>query len=352
MVTEEEVQEKLDELLEEINNLPNKGYGIVTRAWVAIQLKYNKVLIFENIEDPKPQLIKIIDSLINIVKNSKEFNVGNVMDYSKIHDKSSQKKIEQLTHNLYGDCWVNFNPKQYDEATELLKERFERNNVPLSLIKDKLVLDDGCGGGRYSIALSRLGAKKVIGLDMGTKGIEFANTKAKELGLEEKVEFKVGNVLDLPFDDNTFDFIFSNGVIHHTVDIEKGVAEISRVLKPEGHAWIFVQGKGGFQWTVTDVCREIVSSVPREITQELIILNGIPQNRVFYIMDHLYVPIQNWQTQEEFETLLKRYNLSDYRRLLRGVKFDGIEKITNEEPFAKEKYGISELRYLAKKGEA
>lgn len=343
------IQGKLDELLEEVNKLPLKGHGITVRAWVGFMLKYNKVLVFENQEDPKPQMVRIIESLINIVKQSGNLLVGNVLDFSKLKDVSSREKIEELTHNLYGNCWVNFNPKQYDEATDLLTERMTKNNVDLSLIKDKKVLDAGCGGGRYSIALSRLGAEKVIGVDMGTKGVQFANKKAEELGLKEKVEFKEGNMLGLPFEDNSFDFVFSNGVIHHTIDTEKGLAELARVVKPNGYVFVYVQGKGGYQWMITNVSRKILENVPKEITQQLMIMSGVPHNRVFYMMDHLYVPIQDWQDKDVFEDMLKRYGLTQFRRLMRGVHFDGIEKINNKEPFAKEKYGTSELRYLAKK---
>ena len=165
------------------------------------------------------------------------------------------------------------------------------------------------------------------------------------------MDFKEGNVLELPFEDNIFDFIFSNGVIHHTIDIEKALSELSRILKPNGYLWIFVQGKGGLQWTITNACREILKNVSREITQQIMMLNGIPQNRIFYMMDPLYVPIQNWQDKEEFEKMLKRYKFYDFRRLMRGVRNDGIEKVYNNEPFAEEKYGTAELRYLARKGD-
>jgi SAM-dependent methyltransferase len=184
---------------------------------------------------------------------------------------------------------------------------------------------------------------------MGTKGIAFANEKVKELDMEDKVQFVVGNVLSIPFPDESFDFVFSNGVIHHSVSTEKGLEEVSRVLKEGGSTFVYVQGKGGYQWSITDASREILKPVPKEITQQVMVLNGIPHNRVFYMMDHLYVPIQDWQSKEDFESMLKKHNLNEFHRLLRGVKFDGIEKISNSEPFAVEKYGTSELRYLAKK---
>ena len=342
------VEKNLGELINLIRELPEEGYGMITRAWVAFQLEYHRILIFDNHEDPKTQLINIINNLIEIVKSSKNLLVGPVINFSKNKNLFSKELIEQFTHNLYGDLWINFSLEQYEEATNLLKERLTKNDVDLSIIKDKVVLDAGCGSGRYTVALAKLGAKKAVGVDIGTKGMGFAKTKIKELKLDN-IEFKEGNVLEIPFEDNTFDFAFSNGVIHHTINVEKALSELARVLKPKGYLWIFVQGKGGLQWMVTDVCREILKIVPREFTQQLMMLNGIPQNRIFYMMDPLYVPIQAWQEKDEFEKMLKKYNLSDFRRLIRGVKFDGIEKITNKEPFAEEKYGTAELKYLARK---
>ena len=86
------------------------------------------------------------------------------------------------------------------------------------LFINKNVLDAGCGGGRYSYAISRMGAKKVTGIDFGDEGLKFAR---QNYGKTKNLNFKKGNVLNIPFKDNSFDTVFSNGVIHHTTNIKK-----------------------------------------------------------------------------------------------------------------------------------
>ena len=76
-----------------------------------------------------------------------------------------------------------------------------------------------------------MGIKKLIGIDISENSINFAN----KMNIYKKdVNFIQSSVLELPFDDDTFDFVFSNGVLHHTSDTQKGLNEIRRVLKKNG----------------------------------------------------------------------------------------------------------------------
>ena len=90
------------------------------------------------------------------------------------------------------------------------------------------MLDAGCGSGRYSQALQTLGSATVTGVDIGPNSIEFAERHNRH---RDTVEYATGSVLDLPFDDDSFEFGFSNGVLHHTTDTLKGLSELSRVLQ-------------------------------------------------------------------------------------------------------------------------
>src|SRR3989338_9808029 len=142
--------------------------------------------------------------------------------------------------DLYDDVWNNFDQAMVEEAFQLLLSRILRNNLPVDLFKDKVVLDMGCGSGRYSIAIKKLGAKKVIGIDYGD------GKKLKYDG----VEYLKASTLELPFPDNYFDFVFCNGVLHHTVDTIKGINEMYRVLKPGHQSWIYLCGQCKFYDTL------------------------------------------------------------------------------------------------------
>ncbi len=124
----------------------------------------------------------------------------------------------------------------YDED---LTELFELLGIILSN-KDALLLDAGCGTGKCSIALGKLGFR-VIGVDISEKAIEVAREMAREHEVE--VEFEVRDIETLPFADNTFDFVFCGGVLHHFPALEKVSEEMYRVLKVGGKLFAYEANK-------------------------------------------------------------------------------------------------------------
>jgi len=113
--------------------------------------------------------------------------------------------------------------------------------IPFSDIKDKKVLEIGCGMGSHAQLLALHGAE-VTGVDLTEKAIR--NTKKRFEILKErypnmeninKCKFLQSDAEDLPFESGTFDFVWSWGVIHHSPDTKKIVSEIHRVLKKDGH---------------------------------------------------------------------------------------------------------------------
>ena len=101
------------------------------------------------------------------------------------------------------------------------------------------VLDAGCGSGRYSQALKTLGSAMVTGVDISPNSVEFAERRNRH---PDTVKYVTGSVLDLPFDDDSFEFGFSNGVLHHTTDTLKGLSELSRVLQKGSYCWLYLYG--------------------------------------------------------------------------------------------------------------
>ncbi|MBZ2166425.1 arsenite methyltransferase [Methanobacterium spitsbergense] len=97
------------------------------------------------------------------------------------------------------------------------------------------VLDLGSGGGiDVFLAANKVGDMgKVIGVDMTSEMVETAVKNARE-GSYENVEFKVGEIENLPIEDNSIDLIISNCVINLTPDKLKAYREAYRVLKPDG----------------------------------------------------------------------------------------------------------------------
>jgi len=245
----------------------------------------------------------------------------------------------------------NFSEYHYfDEPFELLNQRLQRSNIIIDT-NNKRALDAGCGGGRYTIALKKLGFKFVEGVDFSEININTAKSKQNNTEFSD-IKYKIGNVLDLPYEDNRFDFVFSNGVLHHSESIEKGLSEMHRVMKKGGLGWIYlIEKPGGVHWDTIELLRRLIKPVDPELARLTLKLLGVPSNRVFYILDHIMVPINTRITINDIEKLLVDAGFNSLRRLDRGVDFDRIEhlKKIDHDNDAIWKYGVGEHRYIFSK---
>jgi ubiquinone/menaquinone biosynthesis C-methylase UbiE len=122
--------------------------------------------------------------------------------------------------------------KKYVGSRDTFKETDSTLFEPLVEIGivGKDILDFGCGDGRYAEIFLEMGAKSVIGIDVSPSMIEIAN-KRNKTGLK----FLVADGAKLPFENKSFDIVFSNFVIHYFEDTYLPFSEISRVLRNNGH---------------------------------------------------------------------------------------------------------------------
>lgn len=97
----------------------------------------------------------------------------------------------------------------------------------------KAVLDHGCGDGRYAFYFTNKGAKSVVGVDISLEMIDLATKNLIE-SKSKRIKFVKADVLSLPFEKDSFDFVFSNFVLHHCLDSQRALAEIFRVLRKGG----------------------------------------------------------------------------------------------------------------------
>lgn len=105
----------------------------------------------------------------------------------------------------------------------------------------KTVLEIGSGMGSDSRYIASLGAK-ITSLDLSPENVSFTLKGVHLSGL--KGEGVCGDGEKLPFRNNTFDVVYSFGVLHHTPNTENAIAEVYRVLKPKGQCVIMLYHKG------------------------------------------------------------------------------------------------------------
>lgn len=96
------------------------------------------------------------------------------------------------------------------------------------------ILDIATGTGDLAISLTATSAKEIIGLDISDGMLEVGRQKISSKKLENIISMVIGDSEDLPFEDNTFDAITVAFGVRNFENLEKGLAEILRVLKPNG----------------------------------------------------------------------------------------------------------------------
>lgn len=336
-------------LIESFNKLPFNQMGDYHRVLAVPFLFHCAEKIYQSDNEPIGQFMQSLNQLrqfiefLIISKDVSEF-YENIFEKHSIEDYADEVKLHTGQH--YGNLFKAFDHRSYfNESLSLLKTRLERNEIDFNQIDSKEVLDQGCGGGRYSVAWKLLGAKKVTGLDFSSTGIRDAQERVSIAQLKN-IEFIEGSVLNMPFKDESYDIVFSNGVLHHTENWQKGVEEMLRVLKSGGHGWLYlIENPGGIFWDKIEILRAILKNVNKKFAQDIMSSLGIPMNRVFYMLDHVMVPINTRLSSDEIQSVLTSNGACDIKRLQRGADFDRVEAIYMKKPFAKEKFGIGENRF-------
>ncbi|TJZ62759.1 bifunctional demethylmenaquinone methyltransferase/2-methoxy-6-polyprenyl-1,4-benzoquinol methylase UbiE [Sphingobacterium olei] len=104
-------------------------------------------------------------------------------------------------------------------------------------IQPQLMLDVATGTGDFAIESIRiLNPKKIIGVDISQGMLEVAQEKIKKKGLQTQFEVQLGDSEKLQFEDNTFDAVTVAFGVRNFENLEQGLADIYRVLKPGGKA--------------------------------------------------------------------------------------------------------------------
>jgi len=96
------------------------------------------------------------------------------------------------------------------------------------------ILDIATGTGDLAIALTKTGAKKIVGLDISPGMLEVGKEKVTNKNLDSTIEMVVGDSENLVFENNTFDAVTVSFGVRNFETLETGMAEILRVLKPNG----------------------------------------------------------------------------------------------------------------------
>ena len=116
----------------------------------------------------------------------------------------------------------------------------------LNLFDNVVIVDIGCGtGAALRHASSKVANGRFIGIDPVPRMIEIAIERTENHAARERIEYHVGAAEDLPIDDDVADYVLAFDTIDHWQDVEKGLAEVRRVINAGGR-FAIIKDQGVF----------------------------------------------------------------------------------------------------------
>ncbi|WP_440955703.1 class I SAM-dependent methyltransferase [Methanosarcina sp. Mfa9] len=148
-----------------------------------------------------------------------------------------KQRVVETDEGIQGE----FDVKVYDRMQRFLRDKgwMETDELIKSGISSGLALEIGPGPGYLGLEwLKKTSGTALKGVEISQNMIDLARKNADEYVLSSRVEYKNGRAEVIPFEDETFDAVFTNGSMHEWSEAEKVFNEIHRVLKDGGRFYI------------------------------------------------------------------------------------------------------------------
>jgi len=183
---------------------------------------------------------------------------------------------------------------------------------------DSYILDVGCGAGATPAFIAKTIGCRVVGVDISEGMIQRSWEYAKREGILDRVEFRVADAQDLPFEDDTFDAVITESVTAFPEDKQRAVDEYARVVKPGGYvglnesAWLKVPPPPE---VVAWASQDLGASVKPLTSDEWVgLLEGAS-------LTDIVATTREISVQNETRGILQRYGCSGMLRVLRRTLF-------------------------------
>jgi 2-polyprenyl-3-methyl-5-hydroxy-6-metoxy-1,4-benzoquinol methylase len=170
-------------------------------------------------------------------------------------DSKQVQRVFDFEHRRFHDSWyTRFEPR-------LVEQFLDDCELPREFFRSRRALDAGCGSGRWSYALAELGAD-LVAFDLTEGGIESASEQLSE---RPNVSVCQANLFQPPFAPESFDFVMSWGVLHHTPDTHRAFLQLVPLVKPGGTLYIMVYERHSpVMFFFTDIVRWFMRLLPDE----------------------------------------------------------------------------------------
>jgi SAM-dependent methyltransferase len=200
---------------------------------------------------------------------------------------------EESYAESFGLQWKTFSREQLDNDRLHDSERRLRQETGLfpEQIAGKIVLDAGCGMGRFLDIVSRDGAALAVGVDLSSA----VDAAAANLSDRDNALIIKGDIFRLPFRRGSFDIVFSIGVLHHTPSTEQAFRALVPLVKPGGEIAISVYAatmKPGVGWAVGMFRRRFFRVFTRRLPKRLMLWWSLYFVPVLWVIDK--IPVVRW----------------------------------------------------------
>ena len=261
--------------------------------------------------------------------------------------------------NLYSEIYLNINTDKREielliDFHENAKRQGPGSNddtlKALSFIAFKTgqplkIADIGCGSGAQTIALAQNIEGHITAVDLFPEFLDKLNANSKELGLQNKITTLEKSMDDLPFANEEFDIIWSEGAIYN-IGFETGVKKWKEYLKPGGYIAL-----SEITWITNSRPNEIEEHWNKEYPQIDTASNKIKiiEENGFSPVGYFYLPVSSWidnyyqPMEERFDAFLKKHNNSELAKSIVDGEKEEIRKYKKYKDFLS--YGF----YVAKK---
>lgn len=324
----------------------NFHYNIIIISLVVLNLRIEKILFDKKNKNGNPVLItlNLVKEFFILINDLNKFN--EYTDKQKIRTKNFIK--EQSHKYLFQNLWTIYNFNEYKkERLGRYLHRIKINNLA-KYIKNKKIIDFGCGHGNFLISCYLNKAQYCLGIDYGKDSISYANQVVKKMKLDaNKIKFMIKSVYSSGQKSGSFDFAIQNGVFHHLKNEMKAYKEVHRVLKPGGYFWLYTDGGGGIRDIIFDMSQKILKKIDKSYVLYCLKEIGLDSNKTYHFGDAFNAHYKH-STYKEITNKLKKLNFHNFRQMKGGVKTD-FDKPFFKDKFFKEKFGSGDLRIVCQK---
>jgi SAM-dependent methyltransferase len=202
--------------------------------------------------------------------------------------------VEEETYaESFGLQWKTFSREQLDNDRLQDSERRLRQETGFfpEQIAGKIILDAGCGMGRFLDIVSRDGAALAVGVDLSSA----VDAAAANLFDRNNVLIIKGDIFRLPFRRGSFDAVFSIGVLHHTPSSEQAFRALVPMVKPGGEIAISVYAatmKPGVGWALNMFRRRFFRVFTGRLPERLMLWWSLYCVPVLWVVDK--IPVVRW----------------------------------------------------------